>query len=720
MVAICTLLFAFQALAQNASAPFDLRDVVFEADAMRQDGPEQTIVLSGNVLLDDGARVLSAERLTIDPQQGYAAAQGDVQLQLENGEVVRSQAMVLDERATTLLIAGLSLKMRQEAILAAASAQVSEQEIVLQYASYTACNAPCDIDESRQRNPLPWQLTAREVRLDQQSQTLHLRGLRLSLFEWPVLQWPALSLPAPDVERRSGVLAPVAGFKSGEGAWAGLPLFLTLGPSADLTATPVLYSSALTRLDTEARMHTLSLKGKAAASLDADGRGGAFVEADQTLSPTGSVRLKLDWAGETERGALRALSQTGKSWHANRLGLNIARGHSAYAITLHQDRILSTEQEWAALNWDESWVPRAQFDLRLPPLAGGSRLRVEGQGLLVDREALVETSAAWNLRAVTRGGIELTPLLQAGLIGNDASGEASPWIGGQMGVALPLVRRDQSTTIRLAPRLALSGLTPASVKGSPHHDAVVPSRASLFDLRSSGDPYAHAGELRVDAAIDFALYPHQTSGRAKPDLGLRGSLAQRVSWNDDALQPALGQMLVQAGRLNVDLQATIDTQTLWKASPNWPDALPRMNLDMRLPLGADVQVSGQLNRLRTAQDQIDSSGLRLDLGLTDRLDASAGFRTKQTRDGNSLGVTSSLSWNFAGDWFAEAAVRQNVFSREDQDLSFDLFHRCDCLGLQFGVLRERSPSGTEYSARLGLDLPTLFQGQASPTVFRHR
>jgi hypothetical protein len=65
-------------------------------------------------------------------------------------------------------------------------------------------------------------------------------------------------------------------------------------------------------------------------------------------------------------------------------------------------------------------------------------------------------------------------------------------------------------------------------------------------------------------------------------------------------------------------------------------------------------------------------------------------------------------------------VRQNVFSREDQDLSFDLFHRCDCLGLQFGVLRERSPSGTEYSARLGLDLPTLFQGQASPTVFRHR
>ena len=72
---------------------------------MRQDGPDQTIVLSGNVLLDDGARVLSAERLTIDPQQGYAAAQGDVQLQLENGEVVRSQAMVLDERATTLLIA---------------------------------------------------------------------------------------------------------------------------------------------------------------------------------------------------------------------------------------------------------------------------------------------------------------------------------------------------------------------------------------------------------------------------------------------------------------------------------------------------------------------------------------------------------------------------------------------------------------------------------------
>lgn len=76
---------------------------------------------------------------------------------------------------------------------------------------------------------------------------------------WPVL-WvagvPVAALPSarlPLGDRRSGLLAPRLAWSAPFGAELGTPLFLTLGPSYDLTVTPGISSRRGPRLDVEAR-----------------------------------------------------------------------------------------------------------------------------------------------------------------------------------------------------------------------------------------------------------------------------------------------------------------------------------------------------------------------------------------------------------------------------------------------------------------------------------
>ncbi len=719
VVAICILLSALQSHAQNALPTLDFAGLVFEADELQQVEDGNTILLSGNVIVDDGVRVLLADRLTINRNERRAAASGSVTLDLGGEEpTIFADALMLDEPTTSLLLSGLSVHLRENAVLAAAKAATNGEVLTLDYVAYTACEAPCDIDLYRDRDPLPWRLTARKATLDQGTDMLHFRGLKLEVLGVPVMGLPRLSVVAPYVERRSGVLGPVAGFETGLGAWAGVPFYVTLGPSADATVTPVLYSQGSARMDFEHRVNTNRLSSKISATLDTSGRAGAMVEAQHLISATHNTALTLDWTGEFERGSLHTLDQTGLDFHENRLGLSTAPGHSFAEIAVVQDILLTTDPEWSALEGDQKWVPTARFDWRLPSFPNGSRLRVSGQGLMLEGRDLIETSATLGARAVTREGLVLTPRFDAGFIASDASGEWSPWFGAQLGASLPLARQDQHASITLTPTVAISGLTGASVSTtSPHADTVLLSRAGLFDLRASGDPYNHHHDLRADAALDFAIYP--VGG--KDGSGLRGSLAQRISWADTALAPTLAELQAKAGALRLDLRAEIDSAALVRPEATTAAPLPRLALDASFPLSADLKLSGRYARLRTSQDQREVNALRLDANLTRHWYSALGLSTQQTGEAAvNVDIEAELGWNFSGDWVAETAIRQSIFNRQNQDISFDLHHRCDCLGAQFGVLRERTSDGTSYSARFALDLPTLFSGKFSREFFEHR
>ncbi|MGB0482726.1 MAG: hypothetical protein ACPGPA_10900, partial [Alphaproteobacteria bacterium] len=225
---------------------FDLDSMTFEADALQREGEDGFLQLTGNVLLEDEQVRLQADTLLLDTDRRQARAVGNVRVETEgsNGEAglnFTAQSLSLDQATAGLLLDGLALRLREQAIIAATRVRVSDGEIALDHVAYTACEAPCNIDDFRGRDPLPWRLTARRAVLDRTSDTLRLHGVRLRLFEVPVLALPYLAVPSPEVSRKTGLLAPMVGFRSGEGGHLGVPFYAVLDPSADTTLTPVFF-----------------------------------------------------------------------------------------------------------------------------------------------------------------------------------------------------------------------------------------------------------------------------------------------------------------------------------------------------------------------------------------------------------------------------------------------------------------------------------------------
>ncbi|MGB1147927.1 MAG: hypothetical protein ACPG4M_08545, partial [Alphaproteobacteria bacterium] len=199
-------------------------------------------------------------------------------------------------------------------------------------------------------------------------------------------------------------------------------------------------------------------------------------------------------------------------------------------------------------------------------------------------------------------------------------------------------------------------------------------------------------------------------------FGLRGSLGQRLSWGEGALEPATAEVFAHAGELSIDFRAHVDLPAFTDEAIDWNRALPRLALGIDVPLTPWFTMSGEHHRLTTVLDQAESNRLQMDLDWGGGVETTFALTTDTDRDETEMALESGLAWNFQGDWVAETAIRQNVFDLDDQDLSFDLFHRCDCLGAQIGVLRERRADGTDFSARFALDLPTLFSGAVSPRL----
>ena len=732
-----------QAFDGPLSLSFDLDSMTFEADALQREGEDGFLQLTGNVLLEDEQTRLHADTLLLDTDRRQAKAVGNVSVETvgSDGEPAlnfTAQSLSLDQATAGILLDGLALRLREQAIMAAARVRFSDGEIALDHVAYTACEAPCNIDDYRGRDPLPWRLTARRAVLDQTSDTLRLYGVRLRLFEVPVLALPYLAVPSPEVSRKTGLLAPKLGFRSSEGGHLGVPFYVVLGPSADTTLTPVFFTDGRVRLDTELRLALPSLSATGRASTDTTGAMGGQIEGALDLIDTPATHRRLsldfDWTEELERGQWQALDQTGQDLTLNRLGLTGAWGHSFAELALLQDQLLlapaETEDSWLS-GWDESLATRARVDLRLPPLPGGGRLRLAGQGLVWQEQGWLEASAGYSGPLITNSGLVLAPELRAGAVAEAVSGSLSPWLGGQMRASLPLTRPGPYNIASLTPQLAITGLSGAdlSIDGltSPlDANTDVLSRASLFDLRSGSDPFQHDPDIRLDAALDFALYP---MGPGTSDLGLRGSLGQRLSWTEAALSPTLAALTIDAGGMQLDLNGQIDTLALIEDG-DWSEALPRLSVDLRLPLSDSVALRGRHARLQNELDTADVTALGVDLTLGSHWTASMGMTARsqagEDDDGavggrGSLRAFGELGWNFAGDWVAEAAVSQNVLNPADQDLSFDIYHRCDCLTAQLGLLRERDAEGSEYKARVALSLPTLFSRDlTSPTLFQHQ
>ena len=230
--------------------------------------------------------------------------------------------------------------------------------------------------------PVPaWSVSARQVHVTL-DEVATFRGAWISVCERPVLPVPAGRFPL--AERASGLLPPSVGLGE-DGLVLAEPVYLTLGPSADLTLSPELRTLRGARLLTEGRYALAQGEGvaRAVGGWDwAEGAARGAIDLDHR-STAGRAWAAADalWWSDADYGA-----DYGDSWFSRHAPWTEARGQVGWGpLALESDTFQAdTAQTQAPI----ALVARlaspigpvsAQGEARLDGLGNGARLsEIEG------------------------------------------------------------------------------------------------------------------------------------------------------------------------------------------------------------------------------------------------------------------------------------------------------------------------------------------------------
>ena len=240
--AFASLGLGFAAMAQSAllAGPKGA-EVEVEADRIVYTWQPPVIRLEGHVVARRGGGVLRAGSGTLDRERGILKLEGGV-LGIQGRQVFLADAAVVDLNARTAEMANAVLFLKagapnpdapragpNAAILHAKSGrQLENGHYLAEKVRLTPCDCAGEPD---------YELIADTAELE--DDRAHLRGVDLQLLG---AKLPLFPLSLPLTNRQSGLLAPQFGFGGPVGFAYAQPLFLTLGPSVDVTVAPGVFT----------------------------------------------------------------------------------------------------------------------------------------------------------------------------------------------------------------------------------------------------------------------------------------------------------------------------------------------------------------------------------------------------------------------------------------------------------------------------------------------
>jgi LPS-assembly protein len=229
----------------NASAP-----ITFEADEVQYDEQLALTIAKGHVEITQGTQILLADVVTYNQRTDTVTASGHVSLMAEDGQVIFADYMELRDSMSNAFASNVRMLMTDRSrLVATAARRTNASHLDMRKVVYS----PCDLCVSDPTAPPAWQLKARQVTDDKQTQELEFRDAVMEIDGWPIFYTPYMAAPDPSVKRASGFLMPSLGDSSTLGFHVDIPYYQTLGPDADLTLAPRFTAAAGTVLATEFR-----------------------------------------------------------------------------------------------------------------------------------------------------------------------------------------------------------------------------------------------------------------------------------------------------------------------------------------------------------------------------------------------------------------------------------------------------------------------------------
>ncbi|HZA13796.1 MAG TPA: LPS-assembly protein LptD, partial [Myxococcaceae bacterium] len=208
-----TLIFRGHAVLRTAQ-------MVVRADEVIYDQAEQRAQVRGNVMLVNGLLAAVADEVRVDMRT--------LEAQITGGLVLRKKNVTAEQ----LLEAKTphELKKMGETVFVLSGSRIKRigpNEFLVDDLSFT----PCDCDPTEPS----WRVEARSAQVELGERAI-LTFPAVYVYQVPIFWLPWLYLPLSD--RRTGLLVPRPNFSALNGFSLEQPLFVTLGPSYDVTFTP--------------------------------------------------------------------------------------------------------------------------------------------------------------------------------------------------------------------------------------------------------------------------------------------------------------------------------------------------------------------------------------------------------------------------------------------------------------------------------------------------
>jgi hypothetical protein len=205
--------------------------------------PDGIIEAEGNVIVRGEGLTVHADRIRYESEESMVYLSGNVNVREDTGNQFASDSLELNVDS---LLGGA---VKGEILLEPTGYRITGDEIrrvgpdtyEVDRAMFTSCPGDCP----------EWSVTSSKINVKEDGY-LTARNAAFRLLNIPVFYTPYLLYPAK-VTRQTGLLIPQLGYKSSWGWEFTLPLFITLGKSADLTLAVSAFSLEETALDGEFR-----------------------------------------------------------------------------------------------------------------------------------------------------------------------------------------------------------------------------------------------------------------------------------------------------------------------------------------------------------------------------------------------------------------------------------------------------------------------------------
>jgi len=207
------------------------------------------LVAIGSVEVWQGSVRLTAQRVVYDRRRDHLIVDGPITITNGPNAVFLADSAEISPDLRSGIITSARVVLDQQLQITAASV-VRDPSGINQMTSVVASSCPvCASDPT----PL-WEIRADRVTHNENTDQLHFERAQFRFGGVPIFYLPSMRLPGPGLDRSRGVLRPEVALDSDLGLSVGLPYFIPIGETHDVTLTPAISTAGMISLGLRWRM----------------------------------------------------------------------------------------------------------------------------------------------------------------------------------------------------------------------------------------------------------------------------------------------------------------------------------------------------------------------------------------------------------------------------------------------------------------------------------